>query len=88
MPYYGKITATNNGVEGTWLIELGDDGIPTADFKLIPPESMPDVVPVWTIHLKESTDPEAAFSRDEVIRIAQMKMVRSMARLQGRDAGS
>jgi hypothetical protein len=88
MPYYGKITGTNNGVEGTWLVELDDDGVPTPEFMLVPPESMPDVVPVWTIHLKESPDPERAFSRDEVRRIAFIKMRRSMDWLQGRDAGS
>jgi hypothetical protein len=88
MPYYGKITGTNNGVEGTWLVELDDDGVPTAAFRLIPPEAMPDVVPVWTIHLKESPDSERAFTRDEVRRIAHIKMRRSMDRLKGRDAES
>jgi hypothetical protein len=88
MRYYGKISGTNNGVEGTWLVELDDDGVPTPAFRLIAPESMPDVVPVWTIHLKESPDPERAFTRDEVRRIARIKMRRSMDRLKGRDAGS
>jgi hypothetical protein len=49
---------------------------------------MPDVVPVWAIHLKESPDPEQAFSRDEVRRIALLKMRRSMDRLKGRAARS
>ena len=88
MPYYGKITGINNGVEGTWLVELDDDGVPKPEFALVPPETMPDVVPVWAIHLKESPDPERAFSRDEVRRIALIKMKRSMDRLKGRDAGS
>ncbi len=88
MPYYGKITGMNNGVEGTWLVELDDDGVPTREFVLISPESLPDVVPVWTIHLKVSPDPARAFTRDEVRRIAHMKMRRSMERLKGRDAGS
>jgi hypothetical protein len=88
MPYYGKITGINNGVEGTWLVELDDDGIPTPQFTLVPPESMPDVVPVWSIHLKESPDPERAFTRDEVRRVAFIKMRRSMDRVKGRDAGS
>ncbi len=88
MPYYGKITGINNGVEGTWLVELDDDGVPKAEFALVPPEAMPDVVPVWSIRLKESPDPEQAFSRDEVRRIALMKMRRSMDRVKGRDAGS
>jgi hypothetical protein len=88
MPYYGKITGLNNGVEGTWLVELDDDGVPTPEFALVPFESMPDVVPVWAIHLKESPDPERAFSRDEVRSIAHIKMRRSMDRLKGRDAGS
>jgi hypothetical protein len=86
MPYYGKITGLNNGVEGTWLVELDDDGVPTPDFALVSPESMPDVVPVWAIHLKESPDPERAFTRDEVRRIALLKMKRSMDRLKGRDS--
>ena len=49
---------------------------------------MPDVVPVWAIQLKESPDPERAFTRDEVRRIALLKMRRSMDRFKGRDAGS
>ena len=88
MPYYGEITGTNNGVEGTWLVELDDDGVPTPEFALVLPESMPDVVPVWAIHLKESSDPERAFTRDEVRRIAFIKMRRSMDRVKGRNAGS
>ena len=86
MPYYGKITGLNNGVEGTWLVQLDDDGVPKPEFALVPPESMPDVVPVWAIHLKESPDPEQAFSRDEVRRIALMKMRRSMDRLKERNS--
>ena len=81
MPHYGKITGTNNGVEGTWLVELDDDGVPTRGFVLIPPKAMPDVVPVWAIHLKESPNPERAFSRDEVHGIALLKMRRNMDRL-------
>ena len=88
MRYFGKITGMNNGVEGTWLVELDDDGVPTREFVLIPPEAMPDVVPVWAIQLKESPDPKRAFTRDEVRRIALIKMRRSMDRLKGRDAGS
>jgi hypothetical protein len=42
----------------------------------------------WVIHLKENTNPEVAFSQDEVARMAQMKMVRSMARFRGSDARS
>jgi hypothetical protein len=49
---------------------------------------MPEVVPVWAIHLKESPEPERAFTRDEVRRIALLKMRRSMDQLKGRDAGS
>ena len=88
MPYYGKITGTNNGVEGTWLVELDEDGIPTREFRLVPPESMPDVVPVWAIQLKESPDPERAFTRDEVRGIAHLKMRRSMDRLKERETES
>jgi hypothetical protein len=85
MPHYGKITGMNNGVEGTWLVELDDDGVPKPEFVLIPPEALPEVVPVWAIHLKESPDPDQAFTRDEVRRIALLKMRRSMDRLKGRD---
>jgi hypothetical protein len=88
MPYYGKISGTNNGVQGTWLVELDDDGVPTPAFRLVAPESMPDVVPVWAIQLKESPDPERAFTRDEVRTIAHIKMRRSMERLKRRDAAS
>ena len=87
MPYYGKITGINNGVEGTWLVELDEDGIPTREFVVIPAEAMPEVVPVWAIHLKESPDPERAFSRDEVRKIALLKMRRSMDRFKARDMG-
>ena len=86
-PYYGKITGINNGVEGTWLVELDEDGIPTREFVVIPAEAMPEVVPVWAIHLKESPDPERAFSRDEVRKIALLKMRRSMDRFKARDMG-
>jgi hypothetical protein len=88
MLHYGKLTGMNNGVEGTWLVELDDDGIPTPEFALVPPEFMPEVVPVWAIYLKESPDPEQAFTRDEIRRIALVKMRRSMDRLKGREAGS
>jgi hypothetical protein len=87
-PYYGKITGINNGVEGTWLVELDDDGVPKREFVVIPAETMPEVDPVWAIHLKESPDPERAFSRDEVRKIALLKMRRSMNRFKGRDVGS
>ena len=88
MPHYGKITGMHSGVEGTWLVELDENGVPTPAFTLIPPELMPEVVPVWAIHLKESLDPERAFTRDEVRKIALMKMRRSMDRLKGRAARS
>jgi hypothetical protein len=67
---------------------LDDDGIPTREFVLIPPKAMPDVVPVWAIHLKESPNPERAFTLDEVRKIAHTKMRRSMDRLKRRNAGS
>ena len=86
MPHYGKITGTDNGVEGTWLVELDDGRVPTPAFLLIPPEAMPEVVPVWAIHLKESPNPERAFTHDEARRIALIKMRRSMDRLKGRDS--
>ena len=45
MPHYGQITGTDDGVEGSWLIELDDDGVPIDDFAGIPAETMPNVVP-------------------------------------------
>jgi len=87
MPYYGKITGMNEGVEGTWLVELDEEGVPKPEFALIAPEALPEVVPVWAIHLKESPDPEQAFTRDEVRGIALLKMRRSMDRFKGRDPG-
>ena len=28
MPYYGQITGTGNGVEGSWFMELDDEAVP------------------------------------------------------------
>jgi hypothetical protein len=86
--YYGKITGINNGVEGTWLVELDDDGVPRPEFVVIPAEARPDVVPVWAIRLKVSPDPERAFTRDEIRKIALLKMRRSMDRFKGCDTRS
>jgi hypothetical protein len=46
MPYYGQITGNNNGVEGSWFIELNDAGSPVSELAFIPIETTPDVGPV------------------------------------------
>jgi len=84
MPYYRQITGTDNGIDGSWFIELNDDGSPISEFVFIPVETMPDVVPVWSIELPIGD----AFTEDETANLALIKMRRRMAELKGRDAGS
>ncbi len=43
-PSYGQLTGTDDGVEGSWLIALEDDGVPLDDVAFFPIETMPDVV--------------------------------------------
>ncbi len=86
MPYYGQIRGTDIGVEGSWLIELDDAGAPISEYEFIPVETMPDIVPVWSIKLPIGDDESVAFSEDETANLALIKMLRSMAGLKGPDA--
>ena len=88
MPYYGKLIGTNHGIGGTWLLELDDDGVPVDGFTLIPVETMPDVVPVWTLDLPIGVRDGVRFSPIEAGEIAILMMRRRMAELRGRDIGS
>ena len=56
MPSYGQITGTDDGVEGNWLIELDDTGTPISEYAFTPVETLPDVVPVWSIKLPIGDD--------------------------------
>jgi hypothetical protein len=86
MPYYGQITGTDDGVEGSWFIELDDTGVPISEYAFIPVETMPDVVPVWSIKLPIGDDAGVAFTEDETANLALIKMLREMAELKGLDA--
>ena len=88
MPHYGQITGTGNGVEGSWFIELNDDGVPVSEFEFVPIEAMPDVVPVWSIQFTIGDEAGIAFTDDEATNLAIIKMLRSMAELKGLDLGS
>jgi len=48
---YSQITGTDNDVEGSWFIALADDGAPISEFTFIPVETLPEVVPIWSIAL-------------------------------------
>ena len=65
MPYYGQITGIDDGVEGSWLIELNDDGVPISEFVFIPVATMPDIVPVWSIELPIRDEAGVYFTEDE-----------------------
>lgn len=73
MPYYGQITGTYNGVEGSWLIELDDTGAPISEYEFIPVASMPDVVPVWSIELPIRADAGVVFTEDQTANLALIK---------------
>jgi hypothetical protein len=88
MPYYGQITGTDHGVEGSWFIELDDTGTPISEYEFIPVETMPDIVPVWSIALPLGDDEGVLFTEDETVNQALIEMLRSIAELKGRDAGS
>lgn len=88
MPYYRQVTGTDNGVEGSWFIELNDTGAPINEYEFIPVETMPDVVPVWSIELPIGDDASVVFTEDETANLVLGKMLRSMAELKGLDAGS
>ncbi len=88
MPHYGQITGTDHGGEGSWFIELNDDGSPVSEFVFIPVESMPEVVPVWSIELPIGDNMGVLFTEDETANRTLIEMLRSMAELKRRDAGS
>ena len=89
MPYYyGQITGTDNGVEGTWFIELDHTGVPISEYVFIPVQTMPDVVPVWSIALPIGSEAGIDFSDDEAAEIGYLLMQRRMAELKGLGAGS
>jgi hypothetical protein len=85
---YGQITGTDNGVERSGFIELDDTGAPISEFVFIPAETMPEVVPVWTIELPISDDAGVRFTQDEAANLALIKMLRSMVEPKGLDTGS
>jgi hypothetical protein len=87
MPSYGQITGTNEG-EGSWLIELNDDGTPVSEFAFIPIEAMPDVVPIWSIALPIGDEPGITFTDDDDANQALITMLRRLVELKGLDAGS
>jgi hypothetical protein len=78
----------DNGVEGSWFIELDATGAPISEYEFIPVEAMPDVVPVWSIKLPIGDDAGVAFTEDETANLALIKMLREMAELKGLDAQS
>jgi hypothetical protein len=88
IPSYGQITGTDQGVEGSWFMELNDDGSPVSEFEFIPIEAMPDIVPVWSIALPISGEAGIAFSGDEAANLTIITMLRSLAELTGLDAES
>ena len=88
MPAYGQIIGTDNGVEGSWFIELDDTGVPISEFAFIPVQTRPDVVPVWSIALPIGDDLGIRFSDDEAANLILITMLRRMAELKGLDAGS
>jgi hypothetical protein len=51
-------------------------------------ETMPDVVPVWSIELPIGDDAGILFTDDEAANLALIQMLRSMAALKGLDVGS
>jgi hypothetical protein len=83
VPYYGQTTGTDNGEEGSWFIEVNDDGAPISEYMFIPVETMPDVMPVWPIELPISDEAGVHLTEDEAANLALIEMLRSMAELKG-----
>ena len=88
MPHYGQITGTDGGVEGSWFIEPDETGAPISEYEFIPVESMPDVVPIFSIALPIGDEENVGFTDDETANLARLKRLRSMSELKGLDAGS
>ncbi len=88
MPSYGQITGTGNGAKGSWFIELDNTDALVSEFEFIPVETMPDLVPVWSIALPIGDDESVLFTEDKTANLALIKMLREMAELKGLDAQS
>jgi len=81
MHCYGKVLGLDNtGRPAAWLIELDNDGTPLLDFTLIPSETMPDIVPIWTITYPIRRVEETAFTTDETAKLALQVMRRAPMR--------
>ena len=81
MRCYGKILGLDNtGRPAGWLVELDDDGTPLLDFTLIASETMPDIVPIWTITYPIGPEHETAFTTDETAKLALQVMRRAPMR--------
>ena len=77
----GKILGFDNDSCPTcWLVELDDDGTPRLDFRLIPAETLPDVVSVWTIGKPIDAEDRAGFTLDESAKLALQVMRRAPMR--------
>ena len=63
-----------------WLVELDNDGTPLLDFTLIPGETVPDIVPIWTITYPIGRVDETAFTTDETAKLVLQVMRRAPMR--------
>jgi hypothetical protein len=81
MRCYGKILGLDNtGRPAAWLVELDNDGTPLLDFTLIPCETLPDIVPIWTITYPIGAEVGTAFTTDETSKLALQLMRRAPMR--------
>jgi hypothetical protein len=81
MRCYGKILGLDNtGRPAAWLVELVNDGTPLLDFTLIPCETLPDIVPIWTITYPIGAEVGTAFTTDETSKLALQVMRRAPMR--------
>jgi hypothetical protein len=81
MRCYGKILGLDNtGRSAAWLVELDNDGTPLLDFALIPCETLPDIVPIWTITYPVGAEDGTAFTTDETSKLALQVMRRAPMR--------
>ena len=81
MRCYGKILSLDNdGRPANWFVELADDGTPRLDFRLIPADTLPDVVPAWTIRLPFGTEGETALTMGEMANLCLQVMRRAPMR--------
>ena len=81
MRCHGKILGLDNtGRPAGRLVDLDDDGTPLLDFTLIASETMPDIVPIWTITYPIGRVGETAFTTDETAKLALQVMRRAPMR--------